>query len=123
MTPCPHTIGSEQSAKTALELMRKNNIRHLPVRDGGLLQGILSERDINYALAKEKKNPADLTVADIFYPNPLCVGPEENLADVASQMAENAYGSVLITEADKLLGIFTTVDACRVLSQVLKELN
>lgn len=39
MTASPHTIGREQALTVAWDLMRKFNIRHLPVLDGGKLIG------------------------------------------------------------------------------------
>jgi CBS domain-containing protein len=40
---------------------------------------------------------------------------------VAAAMAERHLGSALVTRAGKLVGIFTTTDACRALARVLHE--
>jgi CBS domain-containing protein len=50
MTRNPDTIGPEQSAREALEMMRKRGYRHLPVVDGTELIGMVSVRDL-YATA------------------------------------------------------------------------
>ncbi len=36
-------------------------------------------------------------------------------------MAEKRYGSVIIMKDLKVAGIFTTVDACRALTQILNQ--
>lgn len=118
MTPCPHTIGAAQSAEAAQEKMKEHHIRHLPVRKGGQLVGILSDRDITYAMAMDHKELKDLKVEDIFYPDPYCVSQEAPLKEVAAQMARNAYGSALVlNDIEELVGIFTTVDACKLLAE------
>jgi acetoin utilization protein AcuB len=47
------------------------------------------------------------------------VSPSEKLDHVASTMAEHKYGSALVVDNQKLVGIFTTVDAMRSLSELL----
>ena len=50
MTPNPDTIGSDDTAAEALDMMRKRGYRHLPVVDDGRLVGMVSVRDL-YATA------------------------------------------------------------------------
>jgi CBS domain-containing protein len=51
MTPNPDTLGPNDLALDALELMRVRNFRHLPVLDEGRVVGMVSIRDL-YAAAK-----------------------------------------------------------------------
>jgi CBS domain-containing protein len=118
MTPTPHTVGPDQSLAVALELMRTHNIRHLPVRHEGRITGILSERDINFALRIERTNADKLTVDSALTPEVFSVLPSTPVADVVARMASEKFGCALIEDdLGKLLGIFTSVDACRVLAQ------
>ncbi|MBL8834144.1 MAG: CBS domain-containing protein [Rhodospirillales bacterium] len=50
MTRDPDTIGPDESAFAALDMMRKRGYRHLPVMDSGRLVGMVSVRDL-YATA------------------------------------------------------------------------
>ena len=50
MTRNPDTIGPDQPAREALEMMRKRGYRHLPVVDASGLVGMISVRDL-YATA------------------------------------------------------------------------
>jgi acetoin utilization protein AcuB len=118
MTPTPHTVGPDQSLAIALELMRTHNIRHLPVRHEGRITGILSERDINFALRIERTNAEGLTVESALTPEVFSVLPSTPVADVAARMGSERIGCALVEDSlGKLLGIFTSVDACRVLAQ------
>lgn len=121
MTPLPHSVASSQPVSVAKEMLKRYNIRHLPVRKDGSLIGIVTDRDIHFALAWERALPADLSVEDIFIPDPYCVTPATPLREVAQKMASDRIGSALVIEGDELVGIFTAVDACRVLSVLLRE--
>jgi acetoin utilization protein AcuB len=120
MTPMPHTIGLDQPIQKALDLMREHRIRHLPVQEGGRLVGILSDRDIK--LAASFAGQETLTCEDVMTPDPYTVLPEADLQAVASEMAEHKYGCAIIHQPNgKVTGIFTEVDALRVLTDVLRE--
>src|SRR5689334_14680839 len=90
MTPMPHTIGKDIPMKKALDIMRDYQIRHLPVRDGGELVGILTDRDIKLAAAFVSEG--DLTVEDVMTPDPYTVRPQAPLDAVVTEMAEHKYG-------------------------------
>jgi acetoin utilization protein AcuB len=47
------------------------------------------------------------------------VEPGAPLDEVAREMAEHKHGSVVIVQNQKVLGIFTSVDACRALYDLL----
>ncbi len=120
MTPMPHTIGKDQPIRKALEMMREHRIRHLPVQEGGQLVGILSDRDIK--LAASFSGQESLTCEDVMTPDPYTVLPEAELQNVSTEMAEHKYGCAIVQQPNgKITGIFTEVDALRVLSEVLKE--
>jgi acetoin utilization protein AcuB len=120
MTYVPRTIGSDQSIATAVDYMRKLHIRHLPVLKGGQLVGILSDRDVNLVLGFKDVNADTLTVEEAFTPDPYFTTPDAPLDEVAALMAEKKYGTALVVDNGKLVGIFTEVDALRALSELLQ---
>jgi len=120
MTPMPHTIGNDIPVKTALEMMRKHGIRHLPVQKGGKLVGVLTDRDIK--LAASFNGSSELSVEDVMTPDPYIARPQTALDEVATQMAEHKYGCAIIEQENgKVVGIFTATDGLRVLGEVLAE--
>jgi len=121
MTPSPHTIGSHENLKTARALLREHGVRHLPVKKGGMLLGVLSDRDIYFALALEEKHDVEIQVEDIIMPDPYIVTPDTPLSEIVNQMSTQKLGSTLIEENGQLLGIYTTVDVCRDLAALLTE--
>jgi acetoin utilization protein AcuB len=117
MTPAPHTIGADQTLAVASELMRKHKIRHLPVLRGGHVVGILSQRDVALICGLPGVDPAEVPVEDAMTDSVYSVGADTPLDEVAATMAANKYGAALIVgERDKVIGVFTTVDALHALA-------
>lgn len=122
MTPFPYSIDVSAPLGEAHAFLRQRQIRHLPVTRDGQLAGILTDRDIKLALGPDLGSPPEreLRVADVFQPETYVVDAAERLEDVAITMAERHVGSALVTRGGKLVGIFTTTDACRALARVLR---
>jgi acetoin utilization protein AcuB len=120
MTVIPHTVGIDQTLKTAKEMMSKHNVRHLPVLKAGKLVGILSDRDIKTILDFKDTDAETLTVDDVYTPEPYITSPSAHLNEVVALMAEKKYGSALVVDNNKLVGIFTEIDALKALSDLLE---
>jgi acetoin utilization protein AcuB len=119
MTSAPTTIGAEQSLEKASKLMHEHRFKHLPVLKGGQLVGILSDRDIKMVTSLKDVDPEKVTVEEALSSDPFSVSPKATLNDVCSQMAEHKYGSVLVIDNHKLVGIFTWVDALYAFQELL----
>ncbi|NDG84162.1 MAG: CBS domain-containing protein [Proteobacteria bacterium] len=120
MTPVPHTIGAEQSLATARDFMKKHGIRHLPVLSAGKVTGILTDRDVKMAMGFEGVNPILTRVENFALEDPYVVSPNAKLDEVAAELAERRIGSALVMDHHQLIGIFTTTDALRALSELLR---
>lgn len=119
MTVTPHSIGGEQTLATASKMMREHEVRHLPVLHGGKLLGVLTDRDLKFVETFRDVDPMTLTVQEAMTESPYTVHPETPLDEVATTMASKKYGSAIVVQNNKVVGIFTTVDACRALSELL----
>lgn len=121
MSRSPHSIGQEQSLLVAHELMHKHAVRHLPVLHAGKLVGLLSMRDLHLVETLPDVDPAKVTVEEAMSDDPFAVPPGSDLAEVAEQMAENKYGSAVVMDGTRVVGVFTTVDGMRALAQLLRS--
>lgn len=119
MTKAPKSIGTEQTVKTAKEMMMESGIRHLAVQEKGDLIGVVSDRDIYFALGVERKKDTELVVDDVYTPDPIIVGPKTKLENVVKRLYEERIGCVFIEEKGELVGVYTTTDACRDLYSLL----
>ncbi len=120
MTPMPHSIGLKQPIRAALDLMRDHGIRHLPVQEGGELVGILTDRDVK--LAGSFAELDQVSVEEVMTPDPYSVTPQSPVDQVVLEMAAHKYGCALVKQENgKLVGIFTSTDALRVLGETLQS--
>ncbi len=115
MTPIPHTVGSEQTITFAQKLMQKYGIRHLPVLHGGELHGIVSDRDLGMIAGLNEVNPDATTVEEAMTQEAYTVSKDTSLFAVLQEMLENKYGSAVVVEGAKIIGIFTTHDSLQLL--------
>ena len=119
MTTQPHSIGREQTMAQAHRMMREHRFRHLPVLTGGRLVGLLSDRDLNLIETLRDVDPTKVLVEDAMTSDPYTVSPDAPLDEVVATMAEHKYGCAVVMQNNKLVGIFTTVDACRAFAELL----
>ncbi|MBK9295232.1 MAG: CBS domain-containing protein [Oligoflexia bacterium] len=120
MTVLPHSIGDEQTLEKAREMMNEYRIRHLPVLHGGKIMGVITDRDIKLVSGFQGADLKTLKVSDAYTPEPYITSPNAALDEVVAFMAEKKYGCAIIADNNKLVGIFTEVDALRALSELLQ---
>ncbi len=119
MTESPHTIGKDQTLERASAVMRAHDIRHLPVLEGGVLLGILSNRDVYLIETLQDVDPTRVTVEEAMSAEPYAVSPETPLKDVVREMIAHKYGAAVVMRGREVAGIFTTIDALRALDERL----
>ncbi len=131
MTSKVQTVHKETPLLEAQMLMRRGQIRHLPVVDADkTLLGIVTDRDIRsalpYALAKGEGDAAlrdqykHLTVADAMTSDLLTISPNHTLQDAILLIELKKVGAFPVVDDDnKLLGILSVRDLLRAFINVL----
>lgn len=118
MTPDPEVTTEESSLFDAAAKMAENNIRHLPVVDAdGVLVGMISDRDVRAALGdpmealRDVRDDDSLTVGNVMAPDPLQVGLDTPITEVAGMIANEKLGAIpVVDEGDRPVGIISYVD-------------
>lgn len=123
MTPFPWSIEGDREVSEAWQMMADLGIRHLPVTENGRLVGIVSGRDLGLTMDARLGAPQaeGRKVRELCAHEPFVVETTASLEWVAREMAERRLGSALVVYQGRLAGIFTTTDACRVLSEMLAD--
>jgi acetoin utilization protein AcuB len=119
MTTDVQTIGDQQPMSIAHGMMREQGIRHLPVLHQGKVVGILTDRDLRLVETLRDVDPTKVAVSEAMTPDPYVVAPDAALDEVVSTMAAKKYGSAVVSDHGHVVGIFTTVDACRAFAELL----
>lgn len=124
MTARPLSVGPEQKVSDAKQLLMKHRIKHLPVVKGSRVVGILTDRDIKLrqAVSQEDDFHNSALVENVCVKDPYKVTVATPLTDALSIMTSKSIGSTIVVDEDEqLLGIFTNMDACRILLDVLQN--
>jgi len=121
MTKQPWTIERSASLAQAHQLMREHGIRHLPVLDNGRLIGIVSVGDLHLLETIADFELDSVDVGEAMTEHPCIVTGDMALDEVVEIMAEHKYGSVIVMGREGVEGIFTAVDVCRTLVDVLRR--
>ncbi len=125
MTPFPYSIETERSLGDARAMMHRHNVHHLPVMQDGRLIGVISERDVRIGASRGPEDdppPDGLRVRDVCDARAYVVALNTPLDQVLLHMARTHTGAALVIKEDRLVGIFTTTDACRAYGELLKSM-
>lgn len=119
MTSSVQTIGDEQPMSVAHRVMREEHIRHLPVLHQGKLVGVVTDRDLRMVETLRDVDPTRVAVSEAMTADVYTVSPDAGLDEVVQSMATHKYGSAVVVDHGHVVGIFTTVDACGALAELL----
>lgn len=126
MTPNPITIVPKTTLPEAHQLMKRSNIRRLPVVDRGRLVGIVTLGDVREAEPSDATSLSiyelsyllsKLTVDKIMTRDPLTISPQASIREAAQVMLEHKIGGLPVMEGEQLVGVITESDIFRVLAQ------
>lgn len=124
MTARPLNVGPRQKVSDAKQLMMKHAIKHLPVVKDSRVIGILTDRDLKLrqAVSHDDDFHNSALVENVCVVDPYTVTATTPLTEVLSIMTKKSIGStIVVDDSEQLLGIFTNMDACRILLDVLQN--
>ena len=110
------TISPDVPITEALNLMYQENIRRIPVVQGGKLVGIISDQDMLNAsptptetLSIEHVNAliSRITVEEVMTPDVLTIRTATPIEEAARIMSDNNVGALPVLEAERVVGIIT----------------
>ena len=119
MSLSPFTITSEDSLKTAIDLLQKRNIRELPVVDEGGLVGIVTDRDLreispSYPVFRDLEEIGyylqSLKVSSAMTVDPVVTTPDTPLVEAARILQTYRFGSLPVVDKGRLVGLISATD-------------
>ena len=112
MIPDPITVSVTSTISDALECMKVNSIRHLPVVSGGnTLKGFVTLADLKQSLIPSMVG--DLKLYDIMIKNPITVTPTDDIEWAAQLIYKKKISGLPVVKDQILVGIITETDILR----------
>ena len=113
------TIGADDTLRIVHDIMEMGNVRHLPVVRGGLIVGVVSQRDLFHAsLSSLVGIPADeqnvflegVSISEVMSSPAVTVAPSTLVREAVRLMAERKIGCLPVAEGGRSVGILTETD-------------
>ncbi len=93
-------------------------------RDGHSLDGIISERDVAYALPSHAGELHEMRVSDLMTTQVVTCSPQDLIADVAKIMTNRRIRHIPVKEGNRLVGVISIGDVLKHrLSEIELEAN
>jgi acetoin utilization protein AcuB len=122
MIPDPISITEKTSVKQAIEIMKVNSIRHLPViSEGNILVGFVTLADLKMGLIPSMV--AGLTLSDLMIKSPIVVDPDSDIEIAAQLIYKHKISGIPVVKKGKLVGIITESDMLRAFIDMMGILN
>lgn len=113
MIPDPIVITKEASIAEAIEIMKINSIRHLPVvsKKTRSLQGFVTMADLRLGLIPSMVS--DVSLSDVMIKNPITIHPDDDIEIAAQLIYKYKIGGIPVVKKNRLVGIITESDILR----------
>ena len=130
MTCDPATVAPNDSLQRVVELLRRRDIRSVPVLEDGRLIGIVTDRDVRqvapaYPLFREeveiRRYTENLTVTAAMTADPMTIAPDAPLIDAAKVLETYRISALPVVDGTELVGMLTVTDLLRVFVEQNEE--
>ena len=128
MTPGPQTLDIRNTLLDAVLMLRRLELRHIPIMEDGRLVGVLTDRDVGryapsmlMALSPQDYNRVfeDTPIPKVMTRNLYSTTPEAPLAEAVNLLYNHKVGCLLVLDGDRLVGIITVADMLRALHDLI----
>jgi CBS domain-containing protein len=110
MTAAPETVDLDAAIRDAASLMSRSDIGNVIVEEGGLIRGIVTDRDIAIRVVAEGGDPATMTVSQVMTPFPATIPPTASVHEAVQLMREHDVRRLPVVEAGRPIGVVALAD-------------
>ena len=131
MTCDPASVGPNDSLQRVVELLRRRDIRSVPVLEDGQLIGIVTDRDVRqvapaYPLFRDedeiRRYTENLTVTAAMTADPMTIAPDAPLTDAAKVLEIYRISALPVVDGTELVGMLTVTDLLRAFVEQNEEI-
>jgi len=108
-------ISPDTNLKECARTMIKKRVGSLIIKDGHKLKGILTEKDIIWAIVKKsKKDLEEIKAKDLMKRRVITIKPGNDITDATQKMKKKKIRRLPVVENGKLIGMLTANDILRI---------
>ncbi len=131
MSADPVTVAPVDSLQKVVELLRRRDIRSVPVLEDGKLIGIVTDRDVRqvapgYPLLRDEEEirryTEKLTVTAAMTADPMTVTSSDPIVKAARILETYRISSLPVVDGHELVGMLTVTDLLKVFVEQNEEL-
>ncbi len=107
------TIHSTETVQSAADRMQEHSIAALVVKSGDAMTGLISEREIVYAIARHGEGALSTAVLDVMTHATITVAPDDTVKRAMSLMTHHRVRHLPVIANGKLVGIVSIGDVVK----------
>lgn len=121
MTPEPFVVHESEPLRRIIESFCGHGVFQVPVTDqSNRLVGIISDRDVCAAMARDSDEAMKLMVADVMTPSPVTVTPSTPLEDAIEILCQARFGALPVVVGEHVVGMIAARDLLKKFLEVLQ---
>jgi CBS domain-containing protein len=104
------SVGPGDNVYAAVKKMADKNVGSVLVMDGGMLVGILTERDYARNVVLKGRTSPQTLVSDIMSTQVRCVAPDDTVEDCMALMTDKRVRHLPVVDDEALVGVISIGD-------------
>src|SRR5215203_3369078 len=113
MTKNTRTVSPDQTIQNAAKIMRDEDTGVVPITEGDILAGVITDRDIAIRAVAEGRD-GQTTVREVASQDVVTIDPQQDLEEALRLMAQHQVRRLPVVEEDgRLVGIVSQADVAR----------
>jgi CBS domain-containing protein len=110
MSPAPVCMASTESVSAAALAMKEHGVGTVLVVSGGLLSGLVTDRDIAMRVLAENRDPLTTCLGDIASGELAVLGPDDDVAQAAWLLRDRAVRRIPVLAGGIPVGVVSAGD-------------
>lgn len=108
-----YTVTPQQSLASAIDTMADLDVGSLVVMDAGKMVGMLTFREVLFALKQHNRAPNDVLVGDVMVKEPVVAFPAMEANDLRRLMIEKHSRYLPVVDGELLMGVISFLDVAK----------
>ncbi|MDD1752393.1 MAG: CBS domain-containing protein [Methanotrichaceae archaeon] len=110
MTKSMVTVNISATAAEAAKKMASEKVGTVLVLDGGVLKGLVTDRQIATKVVASGKDPSKVLVSEFMTNDPVTVSPEMDIHEAVKVIGTHGYRRIPVLKDGKPIGILSVAD-------------